>query len=169
MLADIAIEHSVLIIADEVYREFVYSEEPFYSFGHLERSQEHLVIIDSISKRFSACGARIGCLVSKNNEFITQGLKYCQARGCPPTLEQIGAAALYDTPDSYIRNVNKEYRERRDTFYDALKTIPGVTCEKPEGAFYIMAELPVDDAERVRYLDANGLFLRWRNALNCTW
>lgn len=148
MLADIAARHDLLLIADEVYREFVYMDEPYRSFGHIEKLRDRLVIIDSVSKRYSACGARMGCLVSTNQEFMALGLKYCQSRGCPPTLEQIGAAALYETPASYIGEVNREYRTRRDIFYEGLRSIPGVVCEKPEGAFYIMARLPVDDAEK---------------------
>jgi aspartate aminotransferase len=148
MLSDIAREHDLLLIADEVYREFVYMDEPYLSFGNIERIRDRLVIVDSVSKRYSACGARIGCLVSKNREFISLGLKYCQARGCSPTLEQLGAAALYETPDSYLSEVNEEYRKRRDILFEGLNGIPGIVCRKPEGAFYIMARLPVDDAEK---------------------
>ena len=148
MLSDLAIKHDLLLIADEVYREFVYMDEPYLSFGNIERIRDRLVIVDSVSKRYSACGARIGCLVSKNREFISLGLKYCQARGCSPTLEQLGAAALYETPDSYLSEVNEEYRKRRDILFDGLNGIPGIVCKKPEGAFYIMAKLPVDDAEK---------------------
>jgi aspartate aminotransferase len=148
MLSDIAREHDLLLIADEVYREFVYMDEPYLSFGNIERIRDRLVIVDSVSKRYSACGARIGCLVSKNREFISLGLKYCQARGCSPTLEQLGAAALYETPDSYLSEVNEEYRKRRDMLFEGLNGIPGIVCRKPEGAFYIMARLPVDDAEK---------------------
>ena len=148
MLSDIAREHDLLLIADEVYREFVYMDEPYLSFGNIERIRDRLVIVDSVSKRYSACGARIGCLVSKNREFISLGLKYCQARGCSPTLEQLGAAALYETPDSYLSEVNEEYRKRRDILFEGLNGIPGIVCRKPEGAFYIMSRLPVDDAEK---------------------
>ena len=148
LLADLAVEHDLLLIADEVYREFVYLDEPYCSFGHIERIRARLIIVDSVSKRYSACGARIGCLISRNQEFIARGLKYCQARGCPPTLEQLGAAALYETPDSYLEDVNREYRRRRDILFAALSEIPGVICKKPEGAFYIMARIPVDDAEK---------------------
>ncbi|MDO9508477.1 MAG: pyridoxal phosphate-dependent aminotransferase [Thermovirgaceae bacterium] len=147
-LADLTVKHDLLLIADEVYREFVYMDELYCSFGNIERIRDRLVIIDSVSKRYSACGARIGCLISRNPEFISLGLKYCQARGCPPTLEQLGAAALYETPDPYLKEVNREYRKRRDILFDGLSGIPGVVCKKPEGAFYIMAKLPVDDAEK---------------------
>ncbi len=148
MLSDIAREHDLLLIADEVYREFVYMDEPYLSFGNVEKIRDRLVIVDSVSKRYSACGARIGCLVSKNREFMTLGLKYCQSRGCSPTLEQLGAAALYETPDSYLSEVNEEYRKRRNILFEGLNGIPGIVCKKPEGAFYIMAKLPVDDAEK---------------------
>lgn len=147
-LADLAIKHDLVIIADEVYREFVYTDDPYTSFGQIKRIQDRLVIVDSVSKRFSACGARIGCLASKNPEFISLALKFCQARGCPPTLEQVGAAALYKTPAEYLKEVNQEYRKRRDTLFAGLKAISGVICSKPEGAFYIMAKLPVDNAEK---------------------
>lgn len=148
MLSDLALKYDLLLIADEVYREFIYMDEPFTSFGNIENIRDRLVIVDSVSKRYSACGARIGCLVSKNRELINIGLKYCQARGSSPTLEQLGAAALYDTPDSYLAGVNEEYRKRRDILFEGLKGIPGLICRKPEGAFYIMAKLPVDEAER---------------------
>jgi len=160
MLSDIAREHDLLLIADEVYREFVYMDEPYLSFGNIERIRDRLVIVDSVSKRYSACGARIGCLVSKNREFISLGLKYCQARGCSPTLEQLGAAALYETPDSYLSEVNEEYRKRRDILFEGLNGIPGIVCRKPEGAFYIMARLPVDRCRKVHHLDAPGVFRR---------
>ena len=148
MLSDVAMKHNLLLVADEVYREFVYMDEPFLSFGSIESIRNHLIIVDSVSKRYSACGARIGCLLSRNREFMDLGLKYCQARGCSPTLEQLGAAALYETPDSYLAEVNEEYRKRRDTLFEGLNEIPGIVCRKPEGAFYIMAKLPVDNAEK---------------------
>ncbi len=148
MLSDLAMKNDLLLISDEVYREFVYMDEPYLSFGNIENIRDRLVIVDSVSKRYSACGARIGCLVSKNSEFISLGLKYCQARGCSPTLEQLGAAALYETPDSYLSGVNEEYKKRRDILFEGLNGIPGIVCRKPEGAFYIMAKLPVDNAEK---------------------
>lgn len=148
MLSDVAMKHNLLLVADEVYREFVYMDESFLSFGSIGSIRDRLVIVDSVSKRYSACGARIGCLLSRNREFMDLGLKYCQARGCSPTLEQLGAAALYETPDSYLAEVNEEYRKRRDTLFEGLNEIPGIVCRKPEGAFYIMAKLPVDNAEK---------------------
>ena len=148
MLADIAQKHDLYIISDEVYREFVYDGLKFTSFGHIKHIAEKVVIIDSVSKRYSACGARIGCIAIKNKEFIAQVLKLCQGRLCVPTLEQIGAAALYSTPKSYFNQVNKEYQERRDTLDKALKSMRGIVCDQPKGAFYSMVKMPVDDAEK---------------------
>ena len=148
MLADIAKKHDLYIISDEVYREFVYDGQKFTSFGHIKHVADRVVIIDSVSKRYSACGARIGCIAVKNKEFIAQALKLCQGRLCVPTLEQVGAAALYSTPKSYLAEVNKEYQERRDTLYKALKSMRGVICDQPKGAFYSMIKMPVDDAEK---------------------
>ena len=148
MLLDVAIEHGLFLICDEVYREFVYSGEPLASFMQLGRGYENLILIDSVSKRFSACGARIGCLISKNAEFIAQALKYCQARLSVATLDQVAAAALYTVEPGYFDAVREEYQWRRDTVVAALQKIPGVVCECPHGAFYLMAKLPVDDADR---------------------
>ena len=148
MLADLAAEHNLFIIADEVYREFVYDGLPYTSFGHMTHIQDRVIIVDSISKRYSACGARIGSLASKNKDLMKQLLKLCQGRLCVPTLEQIGATELFKTPTSYLDDVNREYQKRRDIVYEALTNIPGVFCEKPTGAFYVVAKLPVDDAEK---------------------
>ena len=148
MLLDVAIEHGLFLICDEVYREFVYSGEPLASFMQLGRGYENLILIDSVSKRFSACGARIGCLISKNAEFIAQALKYCQARLSVATLDQVAAAALYTVEPGYFDAVREEYQRRRDTVVAVLQKIPGVVCECPHGAFYLMAKLPVDDADR---------------------
>ena len=148
MLLDVAIEHGLFLICDEVYREFVYSGGPLASFMQLGRGYENLILIDSVSKRFSACGARIGCLISKNAEFIAQALKYCQARLSVATLDQVAAAALYTVEPGYFDAVREEYQRRRDTVVAALQKIPGVVCECPHGAFYLMAKLPVDDADR---------------------
>ena len=147
MVAAFAKEHNLFLIADEVYREFVYSGEPLSSFGQLEGLDENLILIDSVSKRFSACGARIGCIISRNPELIAQALKYCQGRLSVATLDQIAAAALYRVDPSYFEAVRKEYKLRRDTVYRELKKIPGVVCECPKGAFYLMASLPVHDAD----------------------
>ena len=147
MLAEIAIEKNLWIIADEVYREFVYDGLEYTSFGNLENVQDRVIIIDSVSKRYSACGARIGSIACKNKELIAQIMKLCQGRLCVPTLEQIGAAELYKTPVSYFKEVNDEYKKRRDVLYNELMKVDGVICEKPTGAFYIVAKLPVDNAE----------------------
>lgn len=147
MLADIAIEHDLFIIADEVYREFIYTETEFLSFAHLEDLKDRVVIVDSISKRFSSCGARIGCVASKNREFIFEFLKLCQSRLCVSTINQVGAAALSKVSHKYLDDAVTEYHKRRDILYSALKDMDGVICREPEGAFYIIAKLPVDNSE----------------------
>jgi aspartate aminotransferase len=147
-VARIALKRDLFIVADEVYREFVYDGAECMSFGELEEIRDRLVIVDSISKRFSACGARIGCVVSKNHEFLAHFMKFCQGRGSSPTMEQVGGAALYRSVDEgYFQSVREEYALRRDVLHGALSGIPGVVCRKPGGAFYILAKLPVDDAE----------------------
>lgn len=147
MIADIAKEYNLFVIADEVYREFVYDDLEYTSFGNIDEISDRVIIVDSISKRYSACGARIGSIASKNKELIKQILKLCQGRLCVPTLEQIGAVELYSVPQDYFNTVHDEYQKRRDIVYSALKEIPGVICEKPTGAFYVIAKLPVVDAE----------------------
>ena len=147
MIAEIAIEKDLWIISDEVYREFVYDGLEYTSFGNLKQVEDRVIIIDSVSKRYSACGARIGSIASKNKELIAQIMKLCQGRLCVPTLEQVGAVELYKTPVSYFKEVNDEYRKRRDVLYSELMKVDGVICEKPTGAFYIVAKLPVDNAE----------------------
>lgn len=147
MLGEIAKEHDIFLIGDEVYREFVYDGLKFTSLMDIEGIEDRVIVCDSISKRYSACGARIGCLCSKNKEFMSTIMKFAQARLCAPTIEMIGAAALVNTAKEYFQEVNQEYKKRRDIVYNALKKIPGVICEKPMGAFYVVAKLPVDDAE----------------------
>ncbi|MDU7967994.1 MAG: aminotransferase class I/II-fold pyridoxal phosphate-dependent enzyme, partial [Paeniclostridium sordellii] len=115
--------------------------------GNVKEVEDRVIIVDSVSKRYSACGARIGCLASKNKEFMGEILKLCQARLSVPTLEQVGAVELYKTPNSYLEEVNEEYRERRDVLYNELIQVPGVICKKPTGAFYIVAKLPVKSAD----------------------
>ncbi|SNR88125.1 aspartate aminotransferase [Anaerovirgula multivorans] len=148
MLAELAKEYNLFIIADEVYREFVYDGLEYTSFGNIEGIQDRVIIIDSVSKRYSACGARIGSIASKNKELMKQILKLCQGRLCVPTLEQVGSVELYKTSEEYFTLVNEEYQKRRDIVYTALNNIPGVLCKKPTGAFYVVAKLPVDDAEK---------------------
>ncbi|MFZ9596854.1 MAG: pyridoxal phosphate-dependent aminotransferase [Schleiferiaceae bacterium] len=146
-LRDMAIKHDLFVIADEVYREFVYDGAEAISVLSLAGLEQHAVLIDSVSKRYSMCGARIGCLVSKNSELMATALKFAQARLSPPTYEQIAAEAALATPPSYFEAVNAEYCARRDTLVSRLNAIPGVFCPTPRGAFYAVAELPVDDAE----------------------
>jgi aspartate aminotransferase len=148
MIGTIASENDLFIIGDEVYREFVYDGTPYTSLGKFEELSDRVVLIDSVSKRYSACGARIGCMISKNPDFIATAIKFCQGRGCPPTMDQVGAANLYTTPTSYLEEVNKEYSRRRDVLYSLLEKIPGVVCQKPKGAFYIIAKMPVPDSEK---------------------
>ena len=148
MILDVAVEHELYLIADEVYREFAYETGELLSFLQFGYGYENLILIDSVSKRFSACGARIGCLVSHNAEFMAHALKYCQARLSVATLDQVAAAALYSVGPEYFAAVREEYHRRRDTVVRKLHEIPGVVCECPKGAFYLMAALPVDDAEK---------------------
>ncbi|WP_195946187.1 pyridoxal phosphate-dependent aminotransferase [Paraclostridium bifermentans] len=147
MLADIAKENNLWIIADEVYREFVYDNLDYISFGNIEEIKDRVIIVDSVSKRYSACGARIGSLACKNKEFIAQVLKLCQGRLCVSTLDQIGSIELYKTPNNYFKKVNEEYEKRRDVLYSELMKVEGVICKKPTGAFYILAKLPIENAE----------------------
>lgn len=147
MIAAVVKKYNIALIADEVYREFVY-DGTYTSFGTYKDLEQNLIMVDSVSKRYSACGARIGCVISKNEELCAQFMKLCQARLCAPTVEQIGAAALYDTPASYLEEVNKEYKKRRDTIAAGLAKIPGLVSSQPKGAFYVMVKFPVDDAEK---------------------
>ncbi len=147
VIADIAKAHDLYIIGDEVYREFVYGGEPLASMGQFKEIEQNVVIIDSVSKRFSACGARVGALISKNKELMSHALKLAQARLSVATVDQLAAAALYSCDDEYFKEVREEYKIRRDTCYEKLMEIPGVICEKPQGAFYMMAALPVDNAD----------------------
>lgn len=147
LISSIAAEHDLWIIADEVYREFAYDGRDITSFGMLPDIQDRLIIIDSVSKRFSACGARVGTLITKNAELMDAVMKLAQGRLCCPTVDQIGAAALYRLDDSYYDEMKAEYEARRDAAYEELARIPGIVCQKPGGSFYIMAKLPVDDVE----------------------
>ena len=140
-------EHNLYLICDEVYREFVYDTDNVLCAGKFRDVDDNVVVIDSVSKRFSACGARIGMLISRNRELMAQALKFCQGRLCTTTLEQVGAAALYSVGPEYFAKVREEYRRRRDICYRKLTAIPGVVCAKPMGAFYVMAKLPIDNAD----------------------
>lgn len=147
MIADIAKEHGLFLIADEVYREFIYGDEPLQSMGAYRDLDENLILIDSVSKRFSACGARIGVLITRNQTLQQHALKICQARLSVATLDQVASAALYQVDPHYFDSVRAEYRRRRDTIYRKLQDIPGVVCKEPQGAFYVMAKLPVPDTD----------------------
>ncbi|WP_304508287.1 pyridoxal phosphate-dependent aminotransferase [Anaerotignum sp.] len=147
VICDFAKKHDLWILADEVYREFAYDGREMTSFGQYEDVADRVIIIDSISKRFSACGARIGCLISKNADLMANVMKIAMGRLCCPTLEMVGATALYKLDPSFFGEVRAEYEKRRNVSYEALKKIPGVVCEKPGGAFYITCKLPVENAE----------------------
>lgn len=147
MLGDIAKEFDIFLIADEVYREFVYDGLQYTSALSMKDIWDRIIMIDSISKRYSACGARIGSVATKNSDFNYNIMKLLQSRLCVPTVDQVGAAALKDTPDSYFEETRKEYQARRDIIMEGLSKIPGVVCTKPSGAFYVVPKLPVDDAE----------------------
>lgn len=147
MLAEIAKENNIFIISDEVYRGFAFDGLEGISMGSIKGVSDRVIIVESVSKRYSACGARIGSIASKNKDLMKQILKLCQARLCVATLEQIGAAALYELPTSYTESVRQEYQNRRDIVYNTLQEIPGVVCKKPTGAFYVVVKLPVKNAE----------------------
>ena len=148
LMADIAKEHNLFIIGDEVYREFVYGGEKLMSLLQLDGYEDNVVVIDSVSKRFSACGARIGCVITRNSDLYNNAMKWCQGRLCASTIDQVASAALYTVGPEYFDAVRKEYKARRDTLVEGLKKIPGVIYSEPKGAFYVMAKLPVDDAEK---------------------
>ena len=148
LMLDIAKEHDLFIVCDEVYREFTYGGEHLTSALQYKGYEQNVIVIDSISKRFSACGARVGMVISKNKDFMAQALKWCQCRLCSATVEQVAAAELYTLDPSYFDAVRDEYRHRRDTLVSKLHEIPGVVCETPRGAFYAMVSLPIDDADK---------------------
>lgn len=147
-LRDVVKKHNLFLFVDEVYREFVYDGLAHYSALKLEGVEQNVVVVDSISKRYAACGARIGMVVSHNKEVMGAALKFAQARLSPPTLEQVGAEGLTDLPQSYFDGVNAEYVSRRDTMVRELRKIPGVLVPEVAGAFYMVVRLPVDDTER---------------------
>ncbi len=147
-LSELVKKYDLFLIADEVYREFAYDDAVHHSILELEGIEENAIVIDSVSKRYSMCGARIGCLASRNKGFMSTAMKFAQARLSPPTLEQIASEAALSTGPEYFEKVKKEYQKRRDILVDGLNTIEGVTCPKPKGAFYAMAQLPVDSTDR---------------------
>ncbi|MEC5165901.1 aspartate aminotransferase [Flavobacterium sp. PL11] len=146
-LADLVKKHDLFLISDEVYREFTYDGDIHYSVMNIPGLEQHAIMIDSVSKRYSMCGARIGCIVSKNKELMATAMKFAQARLSPPTIEQIASEAALDTPQSYFDEVISEYRERRDTLVEELNKIDGVVVSKPKGAFYCIAQLPIANAD----------------------
>jgi aspartate aminotransferase len=146
-LRDLVVEHDLFLFADEVYREFVYDGQPFTSTLALEGLDAHLILVDSVSKRYSMCGARIGALITRNTEVYQAALKFAQARLSPPTFGQVASEAALDAPASYFTEVVQEYVNRRNLTHRLLTSIPGVKAPLPGGAFYMVAELPVEDAE----------------------
>ena len=146
-LAEIVIKHDLFLIADEVYREFAYDGLKHYSVLNVPGLEQHAIMIDSVSKRFSMCGARIGCVVSKNAEFMATAMKFAQARLSPPTYAQVASEAALDTPQSYFDEVITEYVDRRNTLVQEMQKIEGVTIANPKGAFYCIAKLPVKNAD----------------------
>lgn len=160
-LRDLVLKYDLYLFADEVYREFCYDGKVHHSIMNLKGLNQHAIMIDSVSKRYSMCGARIGALVTRNKYVLETVLKFAQARLSPPTLGQIAGEEALNTPQSYFDEVIAEYVERRNVLVDALNAIPGVICPKPSGAFYVIAELPVDDAEKfcewiLEHFDYNG-------------
>ena len=147
-LKELVKKHDLYLLSDEVYREFCYDGKDYISVMHLEGIEQNVVLLDSISKRYSACGARIGAMISKNKEVMQAALKFAQARLSPPSYGQIGAEAALDTPKSYFEEVKNEYVARRNFVIDALNKIQGVFCPKPSGAFYCIAKLPIDNADK---------------------
>ena len=148
LMVDIAKEHNLFIIGDVAYREFVYGGEPLQSLGEYTDAAENVIVLDTVSKRFSACGARVGCILSRNKELMSHCMKMCQARLCVATLDQVGSTALYSVGPEYFAAVRDEYKKRRDTCVEKLEKMPGVIFSCPKGAFYIMAALPIDDADK---------------------
>ncbi|MDD5089287.1 MAG: pyridoxal phosphate-dependent aminotransferase [Candidatus Wallbacteria bacterium] len=161
MMIRIAVKHRLFLISDEVYREFIYDGLKHVSVMEFPEAAQNLIVVDSISKRFSACGARLGAVISKNAELMSGIMKFAQARLCPPTLEQIGGVALHSLNENYYRKIRSEYQHRRDIVVNSLSKMPGVICKKPQGAFYVIAKLPVIDAEHYALwlltdFDSNG-------------
>lgn len=147
-IGEIAKKHGLYIYCDEVYREFCYSDAPHYSCMKLKGLEDNVILIDSVSKRYSLCGVRIGCIVSHNKEVMSSVLRFAQARLCSPAYGQIAAEGALDTPKEYFKKVRDEYIQRRDVLIDALQKMEGVKCPRPMGAFYAVAQLPVDDADK---------------------
>jgi len=147
-LKALVLKHDLYLFADEAYREFCYNDQPFVSPMHLDGLDENVIIIDTVSKRYSACGARLGCIITKNRDVWNAAIKFAQARLSPGMVEQIAGEAAIDTPDSYFEHVKAEYTTRRNTVVNALNRMDGVFCPNPGGAFYVMAQLPIDDSDK---------------------
>jgi len=147
-LKKLVLKYDLYLFSDEAYREFCYDGKEFTSPMFLDGLEENVIVLDTVSKRYSACGARLGCLITKNKAVWTAGLKFAQARLSPGMVEQIAGAAAVDTPDEYFEAVNKEYTARRDTIVGALNKMNGVYCPNPGGAFYVVAQLPIDNADK---------------------
>jgi aspartate aminotransferase len=151
-LGEIAKKHDLFLLSDEVYREFCYTDEPHFSAMNIPGLEQNVILIDSVSKRYNLCGARVGCIVSHNKDVMAAAMKFAQARLCPPVLGQIASIGALDTPDEYFDAVKEEYIRRRDFMIEGLNKMEGVFTPLPMGAFYTIAELPVDDTEN---------FARW--------
>jgi len=147
-LRELVLKYDLFLLSDEVYREFCYDGKEYVSVMHLQGIENNVVLLDSISKRYSACGARIGAMISKNKEVMAAAMKFAQARLSPPSYGQIGAEAALETPKSYFEGVKTEYIARRDFVIETINKIPGVFCPKPSGAFYCIAQLPIDNADK---------------------
>lgn len=148
VLRELALKYDLYLFADEVYREFVYDNKKHHSVMHLKGLENHVILFDSVSKRYSACGFRIGCMISKNKEVMATAMKFAQARLSPPSFGQVAAEAAFSTPDSYFTDVVKEYLARRNVVVEAINKMPGAFCPNPMGAFYVVAKLPIDDADK---------------------
>ena len=148
LLKEIVKKHDLFLFSDEVYREFVYDGKKHYSVMNLKGIEQHVILLDSISKRYSACGARIGVLISKNKEVIATAMKFAQARLSPPTFGQIAGEEAINTPDSYFKEVLKEYHKRRNIVVESINKMEGCFCPNPGGAFYAVAKLPIDDSDK---------------------
>lgn len=161
LLKELVLKYDLFLFSDEVYKEFCYDDKDYCSVMHLEGIENNVILLDSISKRYSACGARVGCMISRNKEVMETAMKFAQARLSPPTFGQVGAEAAIDTPKEYFEGVKKEYVERRDFVIEALNKMDGVFCPKPSGAFYCIARLPIDNADKfcqwlLEHFDYNG-------------
>lgn len=148
VLKELALKYDLFLFADEVYREFCYDGKKHFSVMELDGLENNVILFDSVSKRYSACGVRIGCMISRNKEVMDAALKFAQARLSPPSLGQVAAEAAVDTPDNYFEEVLEEYIARRNVVVESINKMPGAYCPTPSGAFYVVARLPIDDSDR---------------------